>query len=131
MSYTPEQLLRRQTSRWTIVQAITAPVQFLAFLVSVVLVVRYLMYGDGYIAAHAASLVKVALMIFITVTGMLWEKDMYGNTFWLRSFSGKTWSTAFHCSFIWRFSVRGWAAHRSASHHRPHRGRKRPSWFPP
>jgi 3-vinyl bacteriochlorophyllide hydratase len=81
MSYTPEQLLRRQASRWTIVQAITAPLQFLAFLVSVVLVVRYLMYGDGYIVAHAASLVKVALMIFITVTGMLWEKDVYGKYF--------------------------------------------------
>lgn len=81
MQYTPEQIARRQASRWTKVQAVTAPLQFIAFLVSVALVLRYLYTGDGYVAAHAASLVKVALMIFITVTGMLWEKDVYGKYF--------------------------------------------------
>jgi 3-vinyl bacteriochlorophyllide hydratase len=81
MSYTPEQLKRRQNSRWTRVQMITAPVQFLTFVVSVVLVWRYLASGEGYAVAHLASLLKVALMIFITVTGMLWEKDVYGKYF--------------------------------------------------
>jgi 3-vinyl bacteriochlorophyllide hydratase len=81
MAYTPEQMQRRQSSRWTMVQAITAPLQFLAFLVSLALVLRYLTYGTGYEAAHIASLVKVVLMVFITVTGMLWEKDVYGKYF--------------------------------------------------
>jgi 3-vinyl bacteriochlorophyllide hydratase len=81
MQYTPEQLRRRQTSRWTRVQAILAPLQLLSFLVSVGLVVRFLTSEEGYGVAHAASLVKVALMITITVTGMLWEHDVYGKYF--------------------------------------------------
>jgi 3-vinyl bacteriochlorophyllide hydratase len=79
--YTPEQLRRRETSRWTRVQAITAPIQFLTFVASLVLVARYLTSGQGYDLAHIASVVKVVLMIFITVTGMLWEHDVYGQYF--------------------------------------------------
>jgi 3-vinyl bacteriochlorophyllide hydratase len=81
MQYTPDQLCRRQNSRWTRVQAILAPLQLLAFLVSVGFVLRYLTSGEGYGVAHVASLVKVALMIAITVTGMLWEHDVYGKYF--------------------------------------------------
>jgi 3-vinyl bacteriochlorophyllide hydratase len=81
MQYTPDQLRRRQSSRWTRVQAILAPLQLLSFLVSVGLVLRYLSSGEGYGAAHAASLIKVTLMIAITVTGMLWEHDVYGKYF--------------------------------------------------
>ena len=40
--YTDEQLARRDASRWTKVQAVLAPIQFLAFLVSFGLVARYL-----------------------------------------------------------------------------------------
>ena len=39
--YTPEQRLRRDASRWTIVQGVLAPLQLLAFLVSLWLVLRY------------------------------------------------------------------------------------------
>jgi 3-vinyl bacteriochlorophyllide hydratase len=81
MQYTPEQLQRRTASKWTRVQAILAPTQVLSFLISVALVVRYLSSGAGYDAAHIASLVKVTLMIAITVTGMLWEHDVYGKYF--------------------------------------------------
>ncbi len=62
-------------------QAVLAPLQFLAFIASVALVWRYLAAGEGYALAHAASLLKVALMVVITVTGMLWERDVYGKFF--------------------------------------------------
>lgn len=86
MQYTSEQMRRRQTSKWTRVQAITAPLQFLTFIVSLVLVIRYLNSGEGYLIAHIASLAKVAMMIFITVTGMLWEHDVYGHYFMAKEF---------------------------------------------
>src|SRR5262249_45253768 len=40
--YSPEQRRRRDQSPWTIVQGVLAPVQFLIFLVSLGLVLRYL-----------------------------------------------------------------------------------------
>jgi 3-vinyl bacteriochlorophyllide hydratase len=86
MQYTQEQLRRRQASKWTRVQAVLAPLQFVSFLLSVGLVWRYLASGEGYAAAHAASLVKVLLMVLITVTGMLWEKDVYDHYFLAREF---------------------------------------------
>ena len=45
--YTPEERIRRDASVWTLVQGILAPVQFLVFLVSLGLVIRFLMTGDG------------------------------------------------------------------------------------
>lgn len=45
--YTPEQRRRRDASIWTLVQGILAPIQFVIFLVSLTLVIRYLATGDG------------------------------------------------------------------------------------
>jgi hypothetical protein len=50
--YTPEQRRRRDDSRWTLVQGILAPLQFLVFLVSLGLVLRFLVTGNGYGAAR-------------------------------------------------------------------------------
>ncbi len=62
-------------------QSVLAPLQLVSFLISAYLVITFLVTGAGYVAAHAASLVKVTLMIAITVTGMFWEKDVYGKYF--------------------------------------------------
>ena len=40
--YTPEQRARRDATAWTLVQGVLAPVQFVVFLVSLVLVLRCL-----------------------------------------------------------------------------------------
>lgn len=80
-SYTPEQLARRDQSKWTIVQAILAPAQFLVFLISLALVIRYLVTGDGYAIANLSVLVKIALLWAITITGMFWEKEVFGKWF--------------------------------------------------
>ncbi|MFN4099788.1 MAG: 2-vinyl bacteriochlorophyllide hydratase [Pararhodobacter sp.] len=77
--YTPEQRARRDASVWTLVQGILAPVQFLAFIVSAVLVMRFLMTGEGYVLATVSILIKTALLYAIMVTGAIWEKVVFGQ----------------------------------------------------
>ncbi|MDP4301377.1 2-vinyl bacteriochlorophyllide hydratase [Leptothrix discophora] len=77
--YTPEQRARRDATRWTWVQGVLAPVQFLAFAVSTLLVLRYLATGLGETAAVASVLVKTSLLYAIMVTGCLWEKAVFGR----------------------------------------------------
>jgi 3-vinyl bacteriochlorophyllide hydratase len=79
--YTPEQRVRRDTSVWTTVQAILAPLQFAVFLVSLVLVLRYLTSGSGYEVATVSIIAKTFLLYLIMVTGAIWEKVVVGQ--WL------------------------------------------------
>lgn len=86
MMYTPEQLRRREASRWTNVQIILAPIQFLAFIVSFALVIRYLITGEGYMVATISVWIKIALIWVLTITGMLWEHDMFDHYFMAKEF---------------------------------------------
>ncbi|RZM09965.1 MAG: 2-vinyl bacteriochlorophyllide hydratase [Sphingomonas sp.] len=79
--YTPEQRRRRDASGWTLVQGILAPLQFLVFLVSLVLVSRFLATGDGALAATVSIVVKTAALYAIMVTGSVWEKVVFDR--WL------------------------------------------------
>lgn len=79
--YTPQERARRDATPWTLVQGVLAPVQFVAFLVSLVLVVRYLVTGEGAAAATASVVVKTLLLYAIMVTGSVWEKVVFGK--WL------------------------------------------------
>ena len=76
--YTPEQRLRRDASPWTLVQGVLAPVQFLVFLVSLALVVRYLLTGDGYALATASVVLKTLTLYAIMITGSIWEREVFG-----------------------------------------------------
>ena len=76
--YTPEQRLRRDASAWTLVQGVLAPLQFLVFAASVVLVLRYLATGAGYEPATASVVLKTLLLYAIMVTGCIWEKVVFG-----------------------------------------------------
>ncbi|MGY0195782.1 2-vinyl bacteriochlorophyllide hydratase [Leptothrix sp. BB-4] len=77
--YTPEQRVRRDRTRWTWVQGVLAPVQFLAFAVSTLLVLRFLATGEGETAAVVSVLIKTALLYTIMLTGCLWEKAVFGR----------------------------------------------------
>lgn len=79
-------MLRRDASGWTKVQAVLAPIQFLAFLISFGLVVRYLISGEGYMIATISVLIKIALLWAITITGMIWEKEIFGHYFLAKEF---------------------------------------------
>ncbi len=79
--YTPDQKLRRDSSVWTLVQGVLAPLQFAIFVVSAVLVVRYLLTGEGAFAATVSIVVKTLALYTIMVTGSIWEKVVFDR--WL------------------------------------------------
>ncbi len=84
--YTAEQRRRRDASRWTLVQGILAPLQFVVFLVSLGLVIRFLVTGEGLAAATASVVAKTAVLYLIMVTGSLWERDVFGRYLFVESF---------------------------------------------
>ncbi|OWU78182.1 2-vinyl bacteriochlorophyllide hydratase [Phaeobacter sp. 22II1-1F12B] len=84
--YTPVQRKRRDASRWTLVQGILAPLQFAVFLVSVILVLRYLLTGTGYELATLSIVVKTGVLYLIMITGAIWEKVVFGQYLFARAF---------------------------------------------
>ena len=75
--YTPEERVRRDATKWTLVQGILAPVQFLVFLVSLYLVLRFLFTGEGEYSANASVVVKTLTLYTIMITGCIWEKVVF------------------------------------------------------
>jgi len=84
--YTEAERKRRDESRWTLVQGILAPVQFLVFLVSAALVIRYLGTGEGYLAATVSVVAKTLILYAIMVTGSIWERVVFGRWLFAPSF---------------------------------------------
>jgi 3-vinyl bacteriochlorophyllide hydratase len=79
--YTPEEQRRRDQTPWTLVQGLLAPFQFVVFLVSLTLVLRCLLTGDGAFAADLSVIAKTLTLYTIMVTGSIWEKVVFGK--WL------------------------------------------------
>lgn len=77
--YTAEQRRRRDASPWTLVQGVLAPLQFLVFFASVILVVRYLTTGEGLDIATASIILKTFILYAIMITGAIWENDVFGK----------------------------------------------------
>lgn len=84
--YTAEQRRRRDETRWTLVQGILAPVQFLVFLVSLALVLRFLATGEGAELAAGSIVLKTLFLYAIMVTGSLWEKAVFGHYLFVPAF---------------------------------------------
>ncbi len=84
--YTPEERARRDQTRWTLVQGVLAPVQFLVFLVSLALVLRYLLTGAGYEIATVSIVVKTGFLYLIMITGSIWEKVVFDKWLFAPSF---------------------------------------------
>ena len=76
--YTAEQKRIRDESGWTLVQGVLAPVQFVVFLVSLALVLRYLSTGEGQTAATISIVIKTLTLYTIMITGAIWEKVVFG-----------------------------------------------------
>jgi 3-vinyl bacteriochlorophyllide hydratase len=77
--YTPEQRLRRDATRWTLVQGLLAPFQFVVFLISLGLILRFLATGEGLMAANLSVVAKTLTLYTIMVTGAIWEKIVFGQ----------------------------------------------------
>jgi 3-vinyl bacteriochlorophyllide hydratase len=76
--YTAGERERRDASAWTLVQGVLAPVQFVVFLVSLALVLRFLATGEGQHAATVSVVIKTFALYAIMVTGCVWEKVVFG-----------------------------------------------------
>ncbi len=77
--YTAEQRRRRDNSVWTVVQGLLAPLQFLVFLASLILVVRYLLFDRGEYVATVSIVAKTMTLYAIMITGSVWEKVVFGR----------------------------------------------------
>jgi 3-vinyl bacteriochlorophyllide hydratase len=103
--YTPEERVRRDNSVWTLIQGILAPIQFLVFLVSVCLVVRYINTGEGLQAATISVVIKTLTLYTIMITGCIWEKVVFDcylfapAFFWEDVFSMLV--LALHTIYLW------------------------------
>ena len=84
--YTPEQRWRRDHSAWTLVQGVLAPLQFVVFLASLVLVLRSLIWGLDAEWALISVAVKTGVLYLIMVTGSIWEKVVFGQYLFAPSF---------------------------------------------
>lgn len=109
--YTPEERIRRDATVWTTVQGVLAPIQFLVFLISVALVIRYLLSGAGYEAATLSIIAKTLLLLTIMVTGAIWEKVVFGQYLFAHSFFWEDVVSfgviALHLTYVWALMV-GW-----------------------
>lgn len=112
--YTDAERIRRDGTKWTLVQGVLAPLQFLVFLVSVALVIRYLVTGAGYDAATFSIVVKTMVLLVIMVTGAIWEKVVFGQYlfapafFWEDVFSFGV--IALHLLYIYALFADLWSA---------------------
>ncbi len=79
MLYSAEERQRRDASAWTLVQGVLAPVQFLIFLISLGLVLRFLATGEGASWAIGSVVVKTLALYAIMITGSIWEKVVFGR----------------------------------------------------
>ncbi len=77
--YSDAERARRDATKWTLVQGLLAPFQFIVFLISLALVIRYLVTGAGYDAATLSIIIKTAVLLLIMVTGAIWEKVVFGQ----------------------------------------------------
>jgi 3-vinyl bacteriochlorophyllide hydratase len=84
--YTPAERRRRDASPWTLVQGILAPIQFVVFLASLGLVLRYLATGEGLTAATVSVVAKTLILYTIMVTGSIWEKAVFDRWLFARPF---------------------------------------------
>lgn len=103
--YTAEERVRRDATVWTLVQGILAPIQFLVFLVSVFLVLRFLWTGEGQSEANMSVVVKTLTLYTIMVTGCIWEKVVFNKYLFAKAFY---WEDVFsmlvlalHTAYLW------------------------------
>ena len=103
--YTPEERVRRDTSVWTFVQGLLAPIQFFIFLASLGLVLRFLLTGNGLEIANHSVVVKTLALYTIMITGCIWEKAVFGRYLFAPAFY---WEDVFsmlvlalHTAYLW------------------------------
>jgi 3-vinyl bacteriochlorophyllide hydratase len=104
--YTPEQLAKRNASIWTEIQILLAPVQFVIFLTGIALNTLYannVIHIEFYWIS-VALLFKTLFFVVLFITGMFFEKDLFGHWVFSKEFFwedvGSSIATVFHFLFF-------------------------------
>jgi 3-vinyl bacteriochlorophyllide hydratase len=112
--YTPEQRAKRDASRWTLVQGVLAPVQFLVFLVSLSLVLNSLKTGEHTDWALASVVLKTLVLYAIMITGCIWEKVVFDQYLFAPVFFWEDVVSmlvmALHTAYLWVWWQGVWSA---------------------
>ena len=103
--YTPQERARRDATIWTPVQGFLAAFQFLVFAVSVCLIARYMVTGNGETAAVWSVVFKTLVLYAIMVTGSIWDKVVLDKWLFAPAFF---WEDVFsflvlglHTAYLW------------------------------
>ena len=103
--YTPEERVRRDSTIWTPVQGFLAAFQFIVFGISVCLITRYMVTGQGEALAVWSVVFKTLVLYAIMVTGSIWEKVVFDKWLFAKSFF---WEDVFsflvlglHTAYLW------------------------------
>ena len=103
--YTADERRRRDATVWTLVQGVLAPIQFVVFLVSLALVLRYLTTGEGLTAATVSVVIKTLTLYTIMTTGAIWEKEVFGRYLFAPAFYWEDMMSmlviALHTAYLW------------------------------
>ncbi len=100
--YTPEQLAKRNASVWTEIQILLAPVQFVIFLTGIGLNALYASNPASidFFWISVAILFKTLFFVILFITGMFFEKDIFGKWVFSKEFFwedvGSSVATFFH-----------------------------------
>ncbi len=78
--------MRRDSTKWTLVQGILAPIQFVVFGISLYFVLDYLRTGQNYDIAIWSVVAKTLILYTIMITGAIWEKVVFGQYLFHESF---------------------------------------------
>lgn len=112
--YTAAQRARRDATRWTLVQGILAPVQFIIFLVSLYLVVHSLQTGQHTDWALGSVVLKTLVLYAIMITGSIWEKVVFGKYLFAPAFFWEDVVSmlvlALHTAYLWVWWQGLWSA---------------------
>ena len=103
--YTPEERVRRDNTIWTPVQGFLAAFQFIVFGISVCLITRYMVTGQGEALAVWSVVFKTLVLYTIMVTGSIWEKVVFDKWLFAPAFF---WEDVFsflvlglHTAYLW------------------------------
>ena len=112
--YTPAQRARRDATRWTLVQGVLAPVQFVIFLISLYLVMTSLSSGLHTDWALVSVVIKTLVLYAIMVTGAIWEKAVFGQYLFAGPFLWEDVVSmvvlALHTAYLWVWWQGQWSA---------------------
>jgi 3-vinyl bacteriochlorophyllide hydratase len=112
--YTPEQRAKRDATRWTLVQGVLAPVQFLVFLVSLYLVIYSLQTGEYTDWALSSVVLKTLVLYAIMITGCIWEKVVFDKYLFAHAFFWEDMVSmlvmVLHTAYLWVWWDGSWSA---------------------